>query len=55
MAVAELDEKTYGRLIVRSLPKIIKSDVENERRIAELERLDTSGRTLTPEQQALAD
>ena len=55
MAVAELDEKTYGKLLVRALPKLITSDAENERMNAELERLDTSGRRLTPEQQALAE
>ena len=49
MAVATINEAAYGKLLARALPRVIKSEAENERMIAELEKLDTRGRALTRE------
>src|ERR1035441_3431352 len=54
MALATINEAAYGRLLARALPRVIKTEAENERMIAELERLDTRGRPLTPEEENLA-
>jgi len=54
MAVAAIDKRTYARLLTRVLPQIITNEDENERMIAELEKLDTRGRPLTPEEERLA-
>ncbi|HXM42797.1 MAG TPA: hypothetical protein VN924_16210 [Bryobacteraceae bacterium] len=53
MAVAAIDKRTYARLLTRVLPQIITTEDENERMIAELEKLDTRGRPLTPEEERL--
>jgi HTH-type transcriptional regulator/antitoxin HigA len=55
MALATIDEAAYGKLLARALPRVIKSEAENERMILELERLDTRGRALTPEEENLAE
>jgi HTH-type transcriptional regulator/antitoxin HigA len=55
MALATIDEAAYGKLLARALPRVIKTGAENERIIAELERLDTRGRPLTFEEENLAD
>ena len=55
MALATIDEAAYGKLLARALPRVIKTQAENERIIAELERLDTRGRPLTLEEENLAD
>ena len=55
MAIAAIDEATYGKLLARALPRVIKTEAENRRIIAELERLDIRGRPLTPEEENLAD
>jgi HTH-type transcriptional regulator/antitoxin HigA len=55
MALATIDEAAYGKLLARALPRVIKTQAENQRMIAELERLDTRGRPLTPEEENLAD
>jgi HTH-type transcriptional regulator/antitoxin HigA len=55
MALATINEATYGKLLARALPRVIKTGEENERMIAELERLDTRGRALTPEEEDLAE
>jgi HTH-type transcriptional regulator/antitoxin HigA len=56
MAVATIiDEATYGKLLARALPRVIKTKKENARIITEIERLDTCGRPLTPEEQNLAE
>lgn len=52
--MAVIDDISYGCLLQQTLPRIIQSDDENERLIAELERLDSLSR-MTPEQQALAE
>ena len=54
MAVAAINRGRYGRLLTRIMPQVITSEKENERMIAELERLDTLGRPLTPEEERAA-
>jgi len=56
MALATtINETAYAKLLSRTLPRIVKTEKENERLIAELERLDTCGRPLTPEEESLAE
>ena len=55
MAVATINETAYGKLLTRVLPQVIKTERENERMLAEIEKLDTAGRPLTPEEQKLAE
>src|SRR5258708_277132 len=52
--VARIDEVAYGKLLARTLPRVIETKQENERMIAELEKLDTRGRPLTAEEDKLA-
>ncbi|HVW84421.1 MAG TPA: hypothetical protein VHB50_07055 [Bryobacteraceae bacterium] len=52
--MAVIDEVKYGELLSRTLPKVIETDEENERLIAELEQLDFLP-TKTPEQESLAE
>ena len=54
-ARATINETAYGKLLARALPRVIKTEAENERMIAELEKLDTRGRPLTPEEESLAE
>ncbi|HUD98652.1 MAG TPA: hypothetical protein VMR62_03700 [Bryobacteraceae bacterium] len=54
MAVATIDKRTYAKLLTRVLPQIITTEDENQRMIAELEKLDTRGRPLTLEEERLA-
>jgi len=55
MAVATINNAAYGKLLARALPRVIKTEEENERIVAELEKLDTRGRPLTPEEENLAE
>ena len=55
MAVATINETAYGKLLARALPRVIKTEKENQRMIAELEKLDTRGHALTPEEENLAE
>ena len=48
-------KKAYAKLLTRVLPTVIQDDTENERVIAELERLDTCGWRLAPEEERLAE
>jgi HTH-type transcriptional regulator / antitoxin HigA len=50
----DLDEKTYGRLLKRTLPHVIRTDEELARLTDELMRLDERA-NLTPEEQELAE
>jgi HTH-type transcriptional regulator/antitoxin HigA len=52
--MAVMDKVSYGRLLSRTLPKVIETDAENERLIAELEALDSLPR-MNSEQKALAE
>ena len=45
--VATINKIAYGKLLARTLPRVIETKRENERMIAELEMLDTRGRPLT--------
>src|SRR5690348_1926262 len=47
--------KKPGKLLTRVLPQVIKTERENERMLAEIEKLDTCGRPLTPEEERLAE
>jgi HTH-type transcriptional regulator / antitoxin HigA len=53
--MAALTEATYGKLLSRARPRVIKTVAENQRALAELEALDTLGRALTSEEEALAE
>ena len=55
MAVATINNAAYGKLLARALPRVIKTEEENERIVAELEKLDTRGRPLTPEEENPAE
>lgn len=50
----ELDEKTYGQLLRRTLPRVLHTDEECDRLTAELMRLDER-EDLTPEEKELAE
>jgi len=50
----ELDEKTYGKLLGRTLPRVIRTDEECERLTNELLRLDER-EDLSPEEKELAE
>lgn len=52
--MAVIDDVSYGRLLARAVPRVIETDAENKRAIAELERLDSLPR-MTAEQKSLAD
>ncbi len=54
MAVATINKAAYGKLLARVLPRVIETEAENEIMISELEKLDTRGRPLTPEEEKLA-
>ena len=51
----QVDPKRYGRLLARKLPAVIRTEQENERLIAELERLDKRQDELTPEEREYAE
>jgi HTH-type transcriptional regulator / antitoxin HigA len=55
MAVTTIDKNAYGKLLTRVLPQAITTERENERMLAEIEKLDTCGRALTPEEEKLAE
>jgi HTH-type transcriptional regulator/antitoxin HigA len=50
----DLDEKSYGQLLRRTLPHVIRTDEEHARLTDELMRLDEQ-EELTPEEQELAE
>ena len=49
-SVLEVDPKCYGRLLARKLPAVIRTEEENDRLVAELERYDRRHDELTPEE-----
>ena len=54
--IENLDLKRYGRLLARALPKVIKTEGENERTLAVIESLMEKGeRNMTPEEDALLE
>jgi HTH-type transcriptional regulator/antitoxin HigA len=52
--MAVIDEVKYGDLLASTLPRVIETDNENERMIAELERLDSLP-VKSPEEESLAE
>lgn len=52
--MAVIDDVAYADLLVHALPRVIETDAENERMVAELEKLDSLPRK-TPEQRSLAE
>jgi HTH-type transcriptional regulator / antitoxin HigA len=52
--MAVINKTTYGELLAETLPRVIRNDKDNERFIAELERLDSLPR-MTPEEESLAE
>ncbi len=55
MAIATINEAVYGKLLARTLPRVIETESDNERMIAELENLDTRDRPLSREEEKLAE
>lgn len=55
MAVATINDTVYSKLLTRILPHVIKTERENERMLAEIEKLDTCGRPLSPEEEMLTE
>jgi len=56
MSTAVLDEKRYGKLLSKTLPKVIETKAENERMLAAVESLLEKGEdALTPEEDALLE
>jgi HTH-type transcriptional regulator/antitoxin HigA len=56
MNSAVLDEKRYGRLLSKTLPKVIETKAENERMLGVVESLLQKGEdALTPEEDALLE
>src|SRR5579859_3033930 len=54
--MAEIDLKTYGRLLAKTTPVVIKSEKDNERMLAVVEKLMRKGEDkLTPEEDALLE
>ena len=54
--IEDLDLKRYGRLLARALPKVIKTEEENERTLAVIESLMEKGeRNMTPEEDVLLE
>jgi len=54
-ATADIDQEKYGKLLAKTLPKIIETDEEFDRMAALLEELTIPERELTPEEDALAN
>jgi HTH-type transcriptional regulator/antitoxin HigA len=52
--MAVIDKAAYGELLAAILPGVIRTDRENERLIAEMERIDSLPHA-TPEQEALSE
>jgi HTH-type transcriptional regulator/antitoxin HigA len=56
MNTAVLDERRYGRLLSKTLPKVIETKAENDRMLAVVESLLEKGEdALTPEEDALLE
>jgi HTH-type transcriptional regulator / antitoxin HigA len=56
MNTAVLDEKRYGKLLLKTLPKVIETKAENDRMLAVVESLLEKGEDgLTPEEDALIE
>jgi HTH-type transcriptional regulator/antitoxin HigA len=54
-ALPAIDEKKYGRVLSRELPRPIRTDRDLERAMARLEELDERDESLSPEERELAE
>jgi hypothetical protein len=55
MGAVTIDNKKYGRVLARLLPRIITTEEEHERLVAEVEKLMDKGERRTAEQDAALD
>jgi HTH-type transcriptional regulator/antitoxin HigA len=55
MTTAVIDERRYGKLLLKTLPRVIGTERDNERMIAELEKLDLRWDDLSQEEKELAE
>ncbi len=55
MGVAVIDDKEYGRLLAKTVPKVITTDEEFDRAVEMLEALHFPERKLSPEEEALGN
>ena len=55
VVVNYIDPKKYARLLSKTLPAVIKTEEENERMLAEIEKLIDKGERMTPEELALLE
>lgn len=55
MSTATIDKKQYGNLLAGTLPRVIRSDKENERMIALVEEMDARWDELGPEEKELSE
>ena len=54
-AAVEIDAKLYGKLLTKTLPRVLRSEEEYEELLAEVEVLMEKGDGRSPEQDALLD
>lgn len=54
-AAVEIDGKLYGKLLTKTLPRVLRSEDEYEQMLAEVEALMEQGDGRSPEQDALLD
>jgi HTH-type transcriptional regulator/antitoxin HigA len=55
-AIPKIDRNKYGRLLARTVPTVVQTEKENERLLAEIEKLMAKGEDrLTPEEDALLE
>jgi HTH-type transcriptional regulator / antitoxin HigA len=55
-AIPKIDRVRYGRLLARTTPVVVQTEEENERLLAEIEKLMAKGEDrLTPEEDALLE
>ena len=55
MSSVAIDEKRYARLLAKALPRVIRTERENEERIAHLEDLDSRWDELSREEREIAE
>jgi HTH-type transcriptional regulator/antitoxin HigA len=50
MGITAIDDRKYGELLARTLPRVVENDSEFDRLVAALEELDFAKRELSPEE-----
>ncbi|MBI3693461.1 MAG: helix-turn-helix domain-containing protein [Acidobacteria bacterium] len=55
MGLTAINPARYGRLLAKTLPRVIQTDEEFDRMVALLEELDFAAERSTPEQEALTE